>query len=47
MTETGKPSVSVVMPVYNAERFVAAAIQSVLEQSFTGFELVIVDVGHA
>ena len=45
MTETGKPSVSVVMPVYNAERFVAAAIQSVLEQSFTGFELVIVDDG--
>ena len=45
MTETGKPSVSVVMPVYNAERFVAKAMQSVLVQSLSDFELLVVNDG--
>jgi hypothetical protein len=31
------------MPVFNAGRFVAEAIQSVLDQDFEDFELVIVD----
>jgi cellulose synthase/poly-beta-1,6-N-acetylglucosamine synthase-like glycosyltransferase len=39
------PCVSVVMPVYNVEAFVAEAVQSVLDQSFTDFELIIVDDG--
>lgn len=39
------PAVSVVMPVYNVERFVGAAIQSVLDQSMADFELLIVDDG--
>lgn len=37
------PVVSVVLPVYNGERFVAAAVESILSQSFTDFELIIVD----
>ncbi len=37
------PKVSVVMPVYGVERFVGAAIESVLTQSFTDFELIVVD----
>lgn len=45
MTESRKPSVSVVMPVYNAERFVATAMQSVLTQSLSDFELLVVDDG--
>jgi len=39
------PRVSVVMPVFNQERFVLAAIRSVLEGSFTDIELVVVDDG--
>ena len=37
-----KPFISVVMPVYNKERHVSRSIQSVLDQSFEGFELIIV-----
>lgn len=36
---------SVIMPVYNGERFVSAAIDSVLAQSFQDWELVIVNDG--
>jgi glycosyltransferase involved in cell wall biosynthesis len=37
--------VSVIMPVFNAERFLKSAIQSILDQSFKDFELIIVDDG--
>ena len=37
------PLVSVVMPVYNSERFLAQAIESILAQTFTDFEFIIVD----
>ncbi|WMW22220.1 glycosyltransferase family 2 protein [Methanolobus mangrovi] len=36
------PKVSVIMPVYNAEEYVRSAIESILNQSFTNFELLIV-----
>ena len=39
------PLVSVIMPVYNSEKFVAEAIDSVLGQTFTDFEFLIVDDG--
>ncbi len=39
------PLVSVVVPVYNCERFLAQAITSVLGQSFEDFELIVVDDG--
>lgn len=39
------PRVSVIMPVYNVEAYVAEAVQSVLRQSFTDFELLIIDDG--
>lgn len=35
--------VSVIMPAYNAEKTIGAAIESVLQQSFKDFELIIID----
>ncbi len=37
------PKVSVIMPVYNVERFVGAAVRSVLEQTFEDFELLVIN----
>ncbi len=37
------PVVSVVMPAYNSEKYIAKSVKSVLEQSFRDFELIIVD----
>jgi glycosyltransferase involved in cell wall biosynthesis len=39
------PSISVCMPVYNAERFVAEAVESILNQTLGDFEFLIVDDG--
>lgn len=39
------PLVSVLLPVYNAERYLAQAIDSILAQTFTDFELLITDDG--
>lgn len=37
--------VSILMPVYNAERYLAQAIKSVLAQSFTDWELILINDG--
>ena len=37
------PTVSVIMPVYNVERYVEQSIRSVINQSLKDFELIIVD----
>ncbi|HOW51557.1 MAG TPA: glycosyltransferase [bacterium] len=39
------PLVSLILPAYNAERHIGAAIQSILSQSFAEFELIIIDDG--
>lgn len=37
--------ISVIVPVYGVERFIASTIQSVLQQSYQNFELLLVDDG--
>lgn len=41
----GKVSISVVIPVYNNEKYFPMAVQSVLEQDFQDWEMIIVDDG--
>ena len=38
-------AISVIMPVYNSDRYVRSAIESVLRQDFDSFELILVDDG--
>src|SRR5690349_3095432 len=40
-----QPTVSVLMTVYNGQRYLSAAVESVLEQTYTNFEFVIIDDG--
>ena len=35
--------ISVLLPVYNCEQYVEKAIQSILDQTYTNFELLIID----
>lgn len=39
------PKISVVIPVYNAERYIERAVKSVMDQTVTDWELIIVDDG--
>ncbi len=43
MSET--PIVSVILPVYNAELYIKESIDSILNQTFTNFELIIINDG--
>lgn len=38
-------TVSVIVPVYNAEKYIETCISSVLNQTFTDFELILIDDG--
>lgn len=41
------PKVSVLMPVYNAQKYLREAIESILNQTFTDFEFIIIDDGSS
>ena len=39
------PEISVIVPVYNAGKYLARCVESILAQTFTDFELILVDDG--
>ena len=41
--KTKSPAISVLLPVYNAEEYVANVIESILQQTFADFEFIIID----
>lgn len=43
--ETMTPLLSVIVPVYNVEKYLSRCIDSILSQTFTDFELILVDDG--
>ena len=42
MTKT-KPFISIIMPVYNNELYLSYAIESILKQTYSNFEFIIID----
>jgi glycosyltransferase involved in cell wall biosynthesis len=41
----GNPTVSIIIPAYKAAGYIAETIQAVIDQTFTGWELIIIDDG--
>lgn len=39
------PKISIIVPVYNTERYLSKCIDSILSQSFTDFELLLINDG--
>lgn len=40
-----KPKISIIVPIYNVERYINRCINSILNQTFTNFELILVNDG--
>lgn len=45
MEKVTSPLLSVIVPVYNVEKYISRCIDSILSQTFTDFELILVDDG--
>lgn len=45
MADCTNPQISVIVPVYRVEKYLSACIDSILDQSFSDFELLLIDDG--
>lgn len=45
--ETKSPLISIIMPVYNSEKYIGNAINSILNQTYSNFELILIDDGSS
>ncbi|CAA0336813.1 hypothetical protein ALT721_2320069 [Alteromonas alvinellae] len=43
--EQGSPKISVLLPVYNGEKYLRESLKSILNQTFNDFELIVIDDG--
>ena len=45
MKENNVANLSIIIPVYNAEKYIGDTIESVLKQRYSDYELILVDDG--
>lgn len=45
--EGRKPELSIIIPIYNVEEYLRVCVDSVLQQTFTDFELILIDDGSS